>query len=119
MMLHSTEKAARRVSLLALLSLGATDSDSIRSRNLGARLYCDCGCHQVLTQCSHGDCTRKPVLIKGIAAGIRASQADDAILSGMAAKYGSTILLVPVAAGFNALLWIVPGRLVFSFSSDF
>ncbi len=108
-MLHPTGKAALWVSLFALLALGATDSDSIRVRTLGARLFCDCRCHQVLTECSHGDCTRKPALIKEIAAGIRAGQTDDAVLSGMAAKYGSTILLVPVAAGFNALLWIVPG----------
>lgn len=108
MMLHSTGKSALWISLLALFSLGATDSDSIRVRTLGAKLLCDCRCGQVLTECSHRDCTRKPVLIKEIAAGIRAGQTDDAVLSGMATKYGSTILLVPVAAGFNALLWIVP-----------
>ncbi len=84
-MLHRNAKTALWVFLLAFLSLGATDSDSMGVRNLSAKLYCDCGCHQVVTEC-YGKCTRKPVVIKEIAAGIGAKQTDDAILSGMAAS---------------------------------
>jgi cytochrome c-type biogenesis protein CcmH/NrfF len=105
--------------LLATLAF-ATDSDPAREKTLWTQIHCNCGCGDVLAECSHVECKRKSALKQEIAAAILAdksedksdgqsnSKSDQAILDAMAAKYGSTILVVPAFRGFNTLLWLVP-----------
>jgi cytochrome c-type biogenesis protein CcmH/NrfF len=93
--------------ILATLAFSA-DRDPSREKTLWAKVYCDCGCGEVLAECSHVECKRKSALKQEIGAAIRDNKSDEAILDAMAAKYGSTILVVPAFRGFNALLWIVP-----------
>jgi cytochrome c-type biogenesis protein CcmH len=93
--------------ILATLAFSA-DRDPSREKTLWAKVYCGCGCGEVLAECSHVECKRKSALKQEIGAAIRDNKSDEAILDAMAAKYGSTILVVPAFRGFNTLLWIVP-----------
>ncbi len=112
---HREEFERRSVSLrlslsvMILMSLAlASDADTARVSGLTKRVFCNCGCNEVLAECSHIECQNRVPLKREIAAAVRMGESDDLILEGMRAKYGSAILVVPGFQGFNALLWIVP-----------
>jgi cytochrome c-type biogenesis protein CcmH len=95
------------LTILASLAL-ASDADPARIRAIATKMFCNCGCSEILNECSHPECTRKDPLKKEIAAALLAGKSDDVILDAMGTKYGATILAVPSFRGFNMLLWIVP-----------
>lgn len=101
-----------RLSLLTgaiLVSLAlATDADSHRVDSLAAKLRCNCGCQDILAECSHMKCETKRSLNIELANAIQQGQTDEQILDLMGTRHGATILLTPTFAGFNTLLWIVP-----------
>jgi cytochrome c-type biogenesis protein CcmH/NrfF len=101
---------------LVMLGLGLTlvaesfavNSESVREKSVSSKILCNCGCGDILAECSHVQCQRRSALKQEIAAAVRDGNTDDEILNGMAARYGSAILVVPAFQGFNTLLWIVP-----------
>jgi len=93
--------------LLTALCL-ATIEDSPRLKSLSGKVKCNCGCGEVLSECTHKECQRKPALRAELSDAISRGKSDDQILSQMAATYGGDILLTPPFHGFNELLWIVP-----------
>ncbi len=101
-----------RKAVFAILFLAsvcvAIEADPERVRSISGKLHCSCGCRQVLDECSHTHCERKPAMRQRIAAAIMEGKTDDQILSQMAATYGSDILLTPMFRGFDTMLWIVP-----------
>jgi len=100
----------------AVLGLGLTlvaksspvDSKSAREKSVSSKIFCNCGCGDILAECSHVQCQRRSALKQEIAAAIHDGKTDNEILNGMTARYGSTILVVPAFRGFNMLLWLVP-----------
>jgi len=95
------------VIVLTCLMLGAGD-DASRLKSLTGKVFCNCGCGEILSECSHTDCKAKASLKKEIAASLQGGGTDDAILGDLEKKYGSRVLVVPSFRGFNRLLWIVP-----------
>lgn len=95
------------VAMLVPLAL-ALDGDSHRVESLSRKLLCNCGCGEVLTECSHAKCDSKGSLKHELAAAIQQGQTDEQILELMGTRHGATILLTPAFRGFNTLLWIVP-----------
>jgi cytochrome c-type biogenesis protein CcmH/NrfF len=95
------------VLVLASIAL-ALDGDPVRERSLTKRVFCNCGCREVLAECSHAECNARTPLKREIASAILQGKSDDRILNDLGMKYGSTILVVPGFRGFNTLLWIVP-----------
>jgi cytochrome c-type biogenesis protein CcmH/NrfF len=95
------------VLVLASIAL-ALDGDPVRERSLTKRVFCNCGCREVLAECSHAECNARTPLKREIASAILQGKSDDLILNDLGMKYGSTILVVPGFRGFNTLLWIVP-----------
>jgi len=95
------------VAVLAPLAL-ALDSDAPRIQSLAAKMRCNCGCGDVLSECSHAECKAKGALKQEIAAAIQQGKTDEQILDAMGVRYGATILLMPPFRGFDMLLWIVP-----------
>ncbi len=93
--------------MLASVAL-AGDGDSARVQSLAARVHCNCGCGEVLAQCSHRECQRSVPLKQEIASALLQGKSDDQILNNLAARYGATIMVVPRFRGFEVLLWIVP-----------
>lgn len=102
---------------LVLLGLGLTlvaessavdNNESAREKSVSSKIFCNCGCGDILAECSHVQCQRRSALKQEIAAAVHNRKTDDEILNGMTARYGSTILVVPAFRGFNMLLWMVP-----------
>lgn len=108
---HKSWRSIRLVlftcSILASLAL-ASDGDSRRVDSLAAKLRCNCGCDEILAECSHTKCETKKSLKNELADAIRQGQADEQILDLMSTRHGAMIRLTPAFKGFNTLLWIVP-----------
>ena len=95
--------------VLTLVGMGGTVSDdSARVKTIASRVHCDCGCSDILAECSHVQCPRRSALKQEIATAVHRGINDDQILNELATRYGSTILAVPAFRGFNSLLWLVP-----------
>lgn len=84
------------------------DGDARRLQTLATKMLCNCGCGEVLAECSHKECTTKVGLRQEIAAKLQQGETDEQILDDMGARHGAAILLTPTFKGFNTLLWIVP-----------
>ena len=84
------------------------DTDAGRAHSLAQKMKCDCGCGDVLGECAHKECTRRPKLKQEITDGILYGESDEQILQHMAAAHGTALLVTPMFRGFDALLWIVP-----------
>ena len=87
--------------------------DRARSSSISKRILCTCGCREVLSECSHRACARKPPMMQEISAAIAKGKNDQQILDQMSAEYGADILLVPSFRGFDTMLWIAPIALGF------
>ena len=95
--------------VLALVGMGSTlTDDSARVKTIASQVHCDCGCGDILAECSHVQCPRRSALKQEIATAVHNGINDDQILNDLATRYGSTILAVPAFRGFNSLLWLVP-----------
>jgi cytochrome c-type biogenesis protein CcmH/NrfF len=86
----------------------AVGDDAPRLHSLTTKVFCNCGCGEILSECSHPECKTRVPLKQEIALALQNGKTDDEILGEMEKKYGATILLVPRFRGFNVLLWIVP-----------
>ncbi len=95
------------VVVLASIAL-ALDGDPVRAQSLTTKVFCNCGCREVLAECSHLECKPRVSLKREIGAAVVQGKSDDRILDDLGTKYGATILVVPAFRGFDALLWIVP-----------
>jgi len=94
--------------LLLFVSMCFATSSSDRVDSLSRKVLCNCGCREMLAECSHASCERKPGLRKEITEAVAAGKTDDQILQQFAALHGSDLLLTPTFQGFDTLLWIVP-----------
>ena len=107
--LHALPLRRSFVTVLVLASIAlALNGDSVREQSLSKRIFCNCGCREVLAECSHAECNARAPLKREIASAILQGKSDDRILGDLGTKYGATILVVPAFRGFDALLWIVP-----------
>src|SRR4051812_43980533 len=96
--------ALRRVSrVLLLLTLAtacvALESDSTRAKSLSGKVLCDCGCREVLGDCSHKECQRKLLMRQEIEAALTRGRSDNQILQQIAAAHGNDILVTPLFHG--------------------
>jgi cytochrome c-type biogenesis protein CcmH/NrfF len=96
------------VIVLASIAL-ALDVDSVREQSLTKRVFCNCGCREVLAECSHVECQARTPLKHEIASEVLQGKSDDRILGDLGMKYGGTILVVPAFRGFDVLLWNAKG----------
>lgn len=95
------------VCLLAVVMLGAGDSDS-RFNRIGHQMMCACGCGQILLECNHVGCPDSDRMIGELREQLRGSGSDAAIMNWFSAKYGPTILAAPIRGGFDNVAWITP-----------
>ncbi len=93
----------------ALASIGAmAGDDAARVQTLATKVFCNCGCSEILAECSHPDCKTRVPLKQKISSLVQSGNTDDEVLGEMEKDYGATILVVPSFRGFNILLWAVP-----------
>jgi cytochrome c-type biogenesis protein CcmH/NrfF len=95
------------VSILVVLAV-AGDDTSTRVQSIATKMYCDCGCGEMLSECSHLQCTRKIALRQEITAALIKGDSDSSVLEKMRVKYGPAILATPPFQGLNILLWLCP-----------
>lgn len=94
--------------VIMLTCLMLAGDDVPRLKSLTGKVFCNCGCGEVLSECSHTDCKAKAALRQEIAASVQGGKTDEAILGDLEKKYGAGVLVVPRFRGFNRLLWLGP-----------
>jgi cytochrome c-type biogenesis protein CcmH len=82
--------------------------ESARSKELGQKLMCVCGCNQILGSCNHVGCTYSHDMMKELDDRIARNEPDDLTLQAFVQEYGPTVLSSPPAKGFNRIAWIAP-----------
>jgi cytochrome c-type biogenesis protein CcmH len=93
------------VMLLAFLGAGDTSS---RFNDLGHRLMCVCGCHQILLECNHVGCQYSTRMRQELAAAVDRENNDDLALQWFVQNYGTIVIAAPTRTGFNRVAWIMP-----------
>jgi cytochrome c-type biogenesis protein CcmH/NrfF len=86
----------------------ARAQESARSKDLGQKLMCVCGCNQILGSCNHVGCTYSHDMMKELDDRIARNEPDDLTLQAFVQEYGPTVLSSPPAKGFNRIAWIAP-----------
>ena len=98
----------------ALASIASVAGDDApRLHSLATKVFCNCGCGEILSECSHPECKTRVPMRQEIAFAVRNGKTDDQILGELENRYGASILVVPRFRGFNMLLWLVPLAAVF------
>jgi cytochrome c-type biogenesis protein CcmH len=106
----SVVKACLQAALLVvtlLVLLGAGDS-SARFNDLGHRMMCVCGCHQILLECNHVGCQYSTRMRDELTAAVDRESNDDLALQWFVQTYGTTVIAAPTNTGFNRVAWIMP-----------
>jgi cytochrome c-type biogenesis protein CcmH len=93
------------VTLLSLL--GAGDAAS-RFADLGHRMMCVCGCHQILLECNHVGCQYSSRMREELTAAVDRESNDDLALQWFVQTYGTTVIAAPSSQGFDRVAWIMP-----------
>jgi cytochrome c-type biogenesis protein CcmH len=93
------------VTLLVLL--GAGDS-AARFNDLGHRMMCVCGCHQILLECNHVGCQYSTRMRDELTAAVERESSDDLALQWFVQTYGTIVIAAPSAKGFDRVAWIMP-----------
>jgi cytochrome c-type biogenesis protein CcmH len=101
-------RASALAIFVAALALTSPAQQSDRVKALGAKMFCACGCNQILTACNHVGCTYSTKMLQELNDRIGRGDSDDLILQSFVQEYGPTVLAQPPAKGFNALVWIMP-----------
>src|SRR5262249_37766821 len=93
--------------LLAAIALAsaatAAGDDAPRLHSLTTKVFCSCGCGEVLSECAHPECKTRAPMSEEIAFAVRNGKTDDEILGELENHYGASILVVPRFRGFNVL----------------
>jgi cytochrome c-type biogenesis protein CcmH len=99
---------ALAIALVVTLTFPAHAQQTDRAKMLGQKLFCACGCTQVLTACNHVGCTRSTAMLKELDDRIARGDSDDLILQSFVQEYGETVLTEPPNKGFNRMAVIAP-----------
>ncbi len=101
--------AALFVALAAALVIPVHAQQTDRAKRLGQKLFCVCGCTQVLTACNHVGCTYSTAMLKEARrTASRRGDSDDLILQSFVQEYGLKVLTEPPNKGFNRFAVIAP-----------
>jgi cytochrome c-type biogenesis protein CcmH/NrfF len=80
----------------------------VRTRMIGEKLKCQCGCNYSVGSCNMLNCHFKGPVDEEIRKGLLAGDSEDTIIGRLKEKYGTVILGSPPAEGFNLLGWAMP-----------
>jgi cytochrome c-type biogenesis protein CcmH len=80
-----------------------------RAKKLGARLWCMCGCNQILTQCNHVGCATSTAMLKKLDALVARNDPDDLTIQSFVQEYGPEVLAQPPAKGLALMAYVFPG----------
>jgi cytochrome c-type biogenesis protein CcmH/NrfF len=80
----------------------------VRTRMIGEKLKCQCGCNYSVGSCNMLNCHFKTPVDEQIRAGLVAGESEETIIAKLKEKYGAVILGAPPAEGFNLVGWVMP-----------
>ena len=104
-----TTKLALILLLLAAVLLPAYAQRSDRARHIGDRLWCMCGCNQILTQCNHVGCSTSTAMLKKLDQLLERNDPDDLIVQAFVQEYGPAVLAQHEAKGLALMGYVMPG----------
>jgi cytochrome c-type biogenesis protein CcmH/NrfF len=107
-LIASVAAVALSVALAAMLVIPVQAQQTDRAKELGKKLFCACGCTQVLTACNHVGCTTSTAMLKELDSRIARGDSDDLILQSFVQEYGLKVLTEPPNKGFNRFAVIAP-----------
>jgi cytochrome c-type biogenesis protein CcmH len=100
------------ITLVLLVFTPATAQKTDRAKAVGHRMFCMCGCKQILVECNHVGCTMSTAMLKKLDAEVASGKSDDLILQAFVQEFGAQVIAEPPAKGFNWLAWIMPFAVV-------
>jgi cytochrome c-type biogenesis protein CcmH/NrfF len=93
---------------LTLFSVPVRAQQTDQAKSVGHRMFCMCGCKQILTECNHVGCTMSTKMLKQLDAEVASGKSDDLILQSFVQDFGGTVIAEPPTKGFNLLGWLMP-----------
>jgi cytochrome c-type biogenesis protein CcmH len=101
-------RLALAAALALVFFLPAHAQKTERAKAVGHRLFCMCGCKQILVECNHVGCTMSTAMLKKLDAEIESGKSDDLVVQAFVQEFGAQVVAEPPAKGFNLLGWIMP-----------
>jgi len=95
--------------LLLVLLLPAYAQQTDRAKKIGNRLWCMCGCNQILTQCNHVGCSTSTAMLKKLDLLVERGDSDDLIIQAFVQEYGPQVQSQPPAEGLALMGYVLPG----------
>lgn len=93
---------------LLVAEVKTTDPVTVRVREIGKGLKCQCGCAYTVADCNMLYCHFRDPVNSDLAELVKAGLADSEILSKIYAKYGEMLRTEPIPIGFGAVGWAMP-----------
>ena len=93
---------------LLVADVKTTDPVTVKVREIGKELKCQCGCAYTVADCNMLYCHFRDPVNEDLAELVKAGLSDGDILSKIYAKYGEMLRTEPVAVGFGAVGWVMP-----------
>ena len=109
-MTRTTSGASRLATILLLIALALPvfSQSSSRAKSIGGRLWCMCGCNQILTQCNHVGCSTSTTMLKKLDGLVERGDSDDLIIQAFIQEYGTQVQSQPPAQGFALMSYALP-----------
>jgi cytochrome c-type biogenesis protein CcmH len=79
-----------------------------RTRQIGGKFMCMCGCNQVLTQCNHVGCTTSTAMLKELDQSVARGDSEDVITQGFVQEFGTKVYAEPPKSGLSLVAWVLP-----------
>jgi cytochrome c-type biogenesis protein CcmH/NrfF len=79
-----------------------------RTKEIGGKFMCMCGCSQVLTQCNHVGCTASTSMLKELDQHIARGDSEAAITQAFVQQYGTQVYAEPPKSGLSLVAWSLP-----------
>jgi cytochrome c-type biogenesis protein CcmH len=106
-MKHTTKFALAALLLLVMMPAHAQRTD--RAKRIGGRMWCMCGCRQILTQCNHVGCSVSTAMLKKLDQLVERNEPDDLVIQAFVQEYGPAVLAEPPAKGAALMGYVMPG----------
>ena len=94
--------------IFAFAPVPAHAQSTDRAKTVGHKMFCMCGCKQILVECNHVGCTMSTKMLHQLDAEIASGKNDDLVLQSFVQDFGGSVIAEPPTKGFNILGWLMP-----------
>ncbi len=112
-------KSRRYSALLAIVLFGCTGIGGVfippaqaqqtdRTKQIGGKFMCMCGCNQVLTQCNHVGCTTSASMLRELDQSVAKGDSEQSITQAFVQEFGTTVYAEPPKSGLSLVAWFMP-----------